>query len=266
MSSNAASRVFGVPELLEHILLYYAHNDAANTGRTHFLEPRSRLFVIQRTSRDFQGTVEGSKALRRLMYLEPVDFSKQRDAGAVHRHGPLGWLLERLGLYWPTKMDYKSDNSLVSEEACFELNDLNEFDFTWLADQYFDPNFECCWSAWLRRESSWRKTRVCHSTVPSPVSLSMTYCSGSAREDDEAELHHHTWTFQSEDTLGHVHDRFETIAREVARMQEAYEKYKQSRIERRFGTLDPGKPCKYDEEHHDRLDILINKHLSGEGT
>ncbi|KAI5360147.1 hypothetical protein Slin14017_G097080 [Septoria linicola] len=64
---NAAQRTFAIAELLENILLQLDRDEP----RAHYgfclLGPLEQLFTLQRVSRDFFGTIKGSKQLQKKM-------------------------------------------------------------------------------------------------------------------------------------------------------------------------------------------------------
>ena len=71
-AESLQDKVFGLPELCENILLQL--NDSKITLRGIPLDdPIKQLFVLQRVSRTFKGTIEGSRKLRKLMWLVSVN-------------------------------------------------------------------------------------------------------------------------------------------------------------------------------------------------
>ncbi|KAF7191552.1 hypothetical protein HII31_07054 [Pseudocercospora fuligena] len=262
MASNAASRVFAVPELLEHILLYYSHSDAKITTAGHIKEPSLGLFAIQRTCRDFQATIQGSKLLRRLMFLEPVDFSILSEEETDNYHYPLWWFLEEMEFevsYW--------DSSEVDEtrESFLELPNLSVNDFRLLAQKFFGPTSKRADSAWLRSEASWRQIKVCNSTAPKPIDIEMAYCP----TDHPSIPVCTTWEIGGEDTLESVFNEFEAAVRAVAAEERRYQRYKQKGIRRNKKRTLRGKMEYFDSELEDEqhdcvLDDLIRGRLGCE--
>lgn len=71
-AESPQDKVFGLPELCENILLHL--NDSKMILRGVPLDdPIKQLFVLQRVSRTFKGTIEGSRKLRKLMWLVSVN-------------------------------------------------------------------------------------------------------------------------------------------------------------------------------------------------
>ncbi|GIZ47523.1 hypothetical protein CKM354_001061200 [Cercospora kikuchii] len=74
MATSAASRVFGIAELLDMILLEYA----ALEQHLNPFRPVTKLFVFQRVNHMFQEAIMGSEVLRRAMFLEHADEEEMR--------------------------------------------------------------------------------------------------------------------------------------------------------------------------------------------
>lgn len=85
-TGDAASRVFAIPELLEHVLFsgvtsQYNQAVAEKNIKSLKMWPMPGcgskngicLFTIQRVSKDFQNTIQGSPKLKKLIFLAPQD-------------------------------------------------------------------------------------------------------------------------------------------------------------------------------------------------
>ncbi|KXT03435.1 hypothetical protein AC578_1653 [Pseudocercospora eumusae] len=79
-SQCAASRVFGIPELLGDILIKCAAEDVA---KSHTALPVKALFVWQRVSCTFRNTIQESPQLRQYMLLERVSTSVAPGVGSL---------------------------------------------------------------------------------------------------------------------------------------------------------------------------------------
>ncbi|KAI5365336.1 putative ribonuclease III domain-containing protein [Septoria linicola] len=123
-----AMKVFGVPELLEHIL-FLAVSDQwlGNHSKLNFgpmpgcgklREGGICLFRIQRVDRTFKNTIVGSPKLRQLMYLAPTNHSEGRDAAE-------------------DVIEDGTQEELESDHAKDLLPDHNPF--SCLVDQFLDP-------------------------------------------------------------------------------------------------------------------------------
>ncbi|KAK3708681.1 hypothetical protein LTR37_011403 [Vermiconidia calcicola] len=64
--ASATERVFGIPELLEEILVDVSAGDHFKEGRL----PRAQLFALQRVNQTFKAMVQDTPKLRRIMGLD----------------------------------------------------------------------------------------------------------------------------------------------------------------------------------------------------
>ncbi|EME82515.1 uncharacterized protein MYCFIDRAFT_176061 [Pseudocercospora fijiensis CIRAD86] len=75
---GAVGRVFGIPELLQDILVQRA---ATDVGQSHAALPVKALFVWQRVNCTFRNTIRESPKLRQYMLLAPLDSDISREVG-----------------------------------------------------------------------------------------------------------------------------------------------------------------------------------------
>ena len=66
---TAAAEVFGLPELMEAILLFIDCKQLFAVDREYAVK---RLFALERVSREFQTALRTSKKLRRIVFLNPA--------------------------------------------------------------------------------------------------------------------------------------------------------------------------------------------------
>lgn len=71
-TESPQDKVFGLPELCENILFHLGDSQDILHG-IPLNDPIKQLFVLQRVSRTFKGIIEGSRKLRKLMWLVSVN-------------------------------------------------------------------------------------------------------------------------------------------------------------------------------------------------
>ncbi|CAK1366112.1 unnamed protein product [Cercospora beticola] len=134
MATSAATKVFGIAELLDMILLEYA----ALEQHLNPFRPVTKLFVFQRVNHTFQDAIFSSEILRRAMFLEHADEEEiHRMKAATFANDPLGrdtspnhaavhWLLdlptsccEHLDMAGPRKLKRHKPDSLIYKANVF---------------------------------------------------------------------------------------------------------------------------------------------------
>jgi hypothetical protein len=105
---TAAAEVFGLPELLENILLHIPFVEDNSVIRAHmmnmvdqlfkvdgrFPDPSKELFILQRVNSTFSATISRNKTLQRRMFLA----ANPAGSGEVNLHNPIRWLVEVIGV------------------------------------------------------------------------------------------------------------------------------------------------------------------------
>ncbi|USW51551.1 hypothetical protein Slin15195_G048700 [Septoria linicola] len=165
-----AMKVFGVPELLEHIL-FLAVSDQwlGNHSKLNFgpmpgcgklREGGICLFRIQRVDRTFKNTIVGSPKLRQLMFLAPTNHSEGRDAAE-------------------DVIEDGTQEELDSDHAKDLLPDHNPF--SCLVDpfdhsiSFYQMVTSHLGSGWWNREASWKKIPISNHTDAMPSDVEIEY-------------------------------------------------------------------------------------------
>ncbi|CAK1366375.1 uncharacterized protein RHO25_011127 [Cercospora beticola] len=225
-TGDAASRVFAVPELLEHILFLAVTTQRIENpdydepgplkmwpmaGCAIVSEGCVCLFQIQRVSRAFRHTIHGSVKLKRLMFLAPQENSKllsdrSEPEPGMELHQPLTSLLSMMCLT-------EIEEAMVIEEV-----DITDGNYTWHAFIYsellsvsetpYDRALGELPKGWRNPEASWKKIRICNAKVPCALNFRVE---GEFQEDDEAPPFNITFRFEEDDTLDHAFNLLEGL-------------------------------------------------------
>lgn len=231
----AAARVFAIPELLEDILLLAATNSVHHYrfGRNSLFAPPGpgrdallSLITIQRVSKAFLNTIEGSVKLKQLICRAPRDNHQEYPscpAWVVPKvntdHEPLLWFLERVikksidegdDCFWPngTLRESESDANIVmrSDLLWFTYHDhkrVHRHSFHGRPESALVSAFPF---GWQRAEASWRSIKICTSKDIKPFAFSIstdeswdtvTPCIGRPSGQ---------WTLDGNTTLGAVYE------------------------------------------------------------
>lgn len=84
-ASTASTRVFAIPELVEHILTHIVPQQRCSSDRFSFPDQIAQatsirtLYKLQRVNKTFSKTVQRSKTLRRAMFLEHAYSGEHQD-------------------------------------------------------------------------------------------------------------------------------------------------------------------------------------------
>lgn len=176
-----ADKIFAITELLEKILLHYAHE--SNPYPQH--APALELFVIQRVSRRFQNVIAGSWALRSLMFL--ADMDKTKVFAPLRCHSPVRWLF-----------DTKFERSLT---GCARDRESKGFKAGLQARTLGRRTWDCFGEAWYRPEASWRGIPICNAREEGVSCLEIRV------EVDCNDVEDQAWQFGGRDGLGVVFDK-----------------------------------------------------------
>ncbi|PPJ57307.1 hypothetical protein CBER1_09030 [Cercospora berteroae] len=227
--SDAAMRVFGVPELLEQILLSAASDQtpALDNKRSETLKlspmpgaaKESRggicIFSLQRVNKDFHATINGSVKLKRLVYLAPCP-NKDLHASSTARkaqlpfHTPFFALMDKL-------LENSGDFLLLLERQSSSIKPVSADDVTTsmtLDIQYAVGKDKSLYQAaisklgpgWWNSEANWRQIRVCNAKQLVSLTVTMSYfhwVEGPAC----VEFEDLTWLLQGDESLGYIFDR-----------------------------------------------------------
>lgn len=150
---SAVSRVLGVTELLESIFKFlpFPLPHGSPLTKTYVMSPQA-LFKVQRVNRKFKDTIEGSLALKRLMFLNPVahDGVFGSEAHGAEDRDPMKWFakwasIAGLGL----TLRHQTEFHDAGIQPYWSLSVINQS----------SPEL------WQRKEASWRRMRIsCEST------------------------------------------------------------------------------------------------------
>lgn len=200
---SAASKVFGLPELLEMILIN-ASDDIqivdrfAPLGDHYTYQPPAKvLFVLQRVNSSFKASIVRSTLLQQRMFLRT--YRAENETRDLRYWSPVAWMRHQLirnnelelELFWAF------DHELVFDMVCKCLGGGREAGLSKSS------------SPWLRPEASWRNMKIC-------------CLEGKALADVSCELQTHDlctkafWRVEVKDkkseTLGSLSDWLEELA------------------------------------------------------
>lgn len=98
-SISAASEVFGIPELLEIVLVYVSENPVNDPdvkmdtlSNLRFQTPAKALFILQRVNSAFQATIARNTTIQQRMLLAPIP-QGQDD---THHYSTLDWFRDKI--------------------------------------------------------------------------------------------------------------------------------------------------------------------------
>lgn len=228
---DAAMRVFGVPELLEQIILFAASDQAParDDRRSETLklspmpgsakETRGRgicIFSLQRVNKDFYATINGSVKLKRLVYLAPYPNKDLHASSAARKallpfHTPFFALLDKLHensgyflLLWERQSSSITPVSAddVSTSWNIDLQNAIRKD-----ESLYEEAISKLAPGWWNSEAKWRQIRVCN--AKQLVSLTITFTYFHRVEGPAAvEFEDVTWVLQGDESLGYIFDHF----------------------------------------------------------
>ncbi|PPJ57302.1 hypothetical protein CBER1_09027 [Cercospora berteroae] len=205
-TGDAASRVFATPELLEHILFSRVtdqYNQAITEKKIHLLKMWPMpgcgskesicLFAVQRVSKDFRYTIQGSTKLKQLMWLAPLD---NDELLAEEKWKGLGWKEvpyhddymsreERDSTWLPLHQPLTSMLLMFAstvDRGLFEFHSSprNETESLWMdlgSGMFYeriDPSeipITKFPKGWHNPEASWRKIYMCNAKTRLPVKI-----------------------------------------------------------------------------------------------
>ncbi|GIZ47278.1 hypothetical protein CKM354_001037400 [Cercospora kikuchii] len=227
----AAGKVFAIPELLENILLLgvadqfvegcriddgFKRQIWPTLGCGRISEDEICLFSIQRASKVFRHTIQGSLKLKQLMFLAPlpnaelVSSNETKDVGDLELHKPLGSLLAILGLSEAENLTTLYNDAYEDEDGppdgIDRLKMIITDDFVCTPGTPYDKTIGKLPKGWHNPEASWRKLRICNAKAPAPIKLriwSPYVC------DNEAPPFDITFPLEKDATMEHVFDLLE---------------------------------------------------------
>lgn len=226
-TGDAASRVFDITELLEQILLFAvaSQSEEAKEKDSKILKMPPMpgcgnvsaggicLFRIQRVSKTFRHTIQGSTKLKQLIYLAPPSVDT-----------PVLWEDENSQRVWPSA--YQPFQSLVSllnanvEYGFVDffvvrkwggektlVTDMNKLFIDDCASTYGQiigqlPN------GWHNPEASWRVIKICHANEPSQFKYSFW---SDLEDDDDAPPFFPSWQLGGDVTLEYVFELYSIV-------------------------------------------------------
>ncbi|PIA92065.1 hypothetical protein CB0940_09224 [Cercospora beticola] len=249
-TGDAATRVFGVPELPEHILLFAVAEQVLNYEKDDLtklkfpLMPGSAresrggvcLFQLQRVNKSFYGGIVGSPKLMRLILLAPTSNEElERVARAKNNlmpfHTPFLWILEMLELnagerllkYNITSPSYVHKHS-KTRETILDIKFHNQPPET----SAYKRAIPHATSPWNYPEASWRKIKICNAKVPLPFMPGIM--TQFVQQDHMKDIGFVTvgWRFRESDTLGYAYDLirwfFNHMATRFEAIRQVYQK------------------------------------------
>ncbi|CAK1366374.1 unnamed protein product [Cercospora beticola] len=254
-NGDAATKVFAIPELLEHILhcgVTSQYNKALADKKIPQLKMWPMpgcgtkdgicLFTIQRVSKDFQNTIQGSTKLKKLMFLAPQE-NDELMAEEDWRELELPYFEQRVWL--PL---HKPLTCILGMFASMGKEDLIKFGFqtryqsqtegdsmgVWLMDPIFHEDTALSEIAakkvpkgWHNPEASWRKIKVCNAKVRQPAKLKIesTCCCCDEHDLVDFEI---TLELDEDLTLEHIFDCFSelfTVAGDQLKKREEFDNF-----------------------------------------
>ncbi|KXS96308.1 hypothetical protein AC578_7483 [Pseudocercospora eumusae] len=181
MAGNASTRVFGINELLEQILLELADalpsHVTATSGHT-IPQPAYQLFVLQRTNVAFRDTIRHSKVMQRRMFLDlsgPISDARVksdqrgRDLSQhenVSNWGPLLWMADWMKLHqghWGMLEGQEIHYEVLRLRKMYRMHPV-------YSPKALKPEFQRSYAA---AEASWRRIPV--ATTAKPRELMIKY-------------------------------------------------------------------------------------------
>ncbi|PPJ52076.1 hypothetical protein CBER1_10031 [Cercospora berteroae] len=204
----AATKVFGITELLERILLFTTSTHSKDTVKhssdvMQHLNPdgqisfsRLRLFAMQGVSKDFCGTIRGSAQLKRIMFLLPYKNEHLETLAASH-------LIPTLPYHEP---DLDSDSTAEGPILTVKLlggNLTEEGNHFQLAFDEKVPN------GWLNPEASWKDIKICNAAKAIPLTVKIVHNSWVIGRVNLS------WLLQGDETLGYLFELFRQIFQQL---------------------------------------------------
>ncbi|KXT00163.1 hypothetical protein AC578_3294 [Pseudocercospora eumusae] len=198
-SSQLATRVFGIAELCEAILL------AAYNG--HVLpqsEPARWLFTVKRVNKSVAATIAGSPRLKQLMWLTRSDGDSGRDWDLETQ--PLGWLLKSAGVWEEItctgrREGRRSTGFTADYTIRLQIRDYRVQLLLSLLKTVEALGAQCS-------QTSWRSMQTCKWHIAPTIRFEFQYISGTAY-DTIIPLRRHDrnhWLMDDRKTLGDVYD------------------------------------------------------------
>lgn len=220
----AATKVFGITELLERILLFTTYPHSKDTVKhssdvMYHVHPdgqvslsRLRLFAMQGVSKDFCGTIRGSARLKRAMFLLPYKNDYLKSLPATHTlpyHEPIISLLEQIqvrsGERQLMSWDIGNDSRSGFPTLAIQLRG-GHVDFE---ESYLQVAFDKIPPAWLSPEASWRQIKICNAVKAVPLTVKIENNSWILGTD------HLSWQLQGHDSLSYVFDLFRQLFEQI---------------------------------------------------
>ncbi|PPJ57294.1 hypothetical protein CBER1_09028 [Cercospora berteroae] len=227
----AAGKVFAIPKLLENILLLGVADQSvegcridngfkrhlwSTLGCGRVSDGEICLFSIQRASKVFRHTIQGSLKLKQLMFLAPrpnaelVSGNETKDVGELELHKLLGSLLAIMGLSEIDNLMEVCDEMYEDEDEASDgidsLKMLIDDNFVSTPSTPYDKTIGKLPKGWHKPEASWRKIKICNAKVTAPIKLrfgSPFVC------DNEAPPFDITFPLEKDATLRYVFDLLE---------------------------------------------------------
>ncbi|KAF7198058.1 hypothetical protein HII31_00414 [Pseudocercospora fuligena] len=200
-------------------------NDAKIVGQGYIARPSLGLYRLQRVNHFFRDYIAESKKLRRLMFLEPMDYPPP--GNKLQYHAPLFWFL----------------GHMVSGG----LDDLSSWDiFESFTFRYDHPHTTVRKLSHGRgmihlkrpgRDASWRNMRICTS-ADAAMLFPIQFVSRSLVFSFLGDFSHfRNHTFQKErsakSTLGEFWDNYRALEAELRDVVAAFERHHQSQLAER---------------------------------
>lgn len=234
----ATARVFAVPELLEKILLLAVINSdyEDDVGRYLLFEPMPgydqvfSLIAVQRVSKNFLNTIQGSVKLKQLIYRAPLDTKLKNgdywdDEEATdgpdlfQDHRPLQCLLNRMrfkaadGAGWGFDFDDRTwDTPCGFIKVTLDASILNRWtplgrdfrkNFGGKLENVATSAFQ---DGWGRPEASWRRIKICSSRKKKSIRLGISATGHWQEVRPNIGIPAIKWNLRGDTTLGQVYE------------------------------------------------------------
>lgn len=215
-SSQLATKVFGITELLEAILLAASIPRPNEQGK-----PMSWLYPLQRVNKSFAATIEGSLKLKQSMWLAQSDGDSGKDWALDNQ--PLGWLFKGVGIRDDITCTGRREGRRATGFTADYTIKVQIRDYrvqTLLARLKTSP----LGASYGR--STWRTMHTCKWHVPPTIRFEFQYVADTAY-DTLVPLRRHDrihWVLDERKTLGDVYDVFK-------QMLQTYDDYRARRDE-----------------------------------
>lgn len=263
----AATKVFGITELLERIILFSTYPHSKDTVKLsplvashihadgQFSFSKLHLFVMQGVSKDFCGTIQGSAQLKRLMFLLPYENEHLETLAASYLvptlpfHEPVLSTLDQIQVRSGDRQvmlwDLHSNSTTEAPILAIKLLGGNLTEEGSHSQVAFDDKVL---DGWLNPEASCKDIKLCNAAKAVPLTVKIVHNSWILGPV------YLSWLLQGDDTLGYLFDLFRQLFQQLDEWVAATVEIEEKRDELEGEKIDT-----QDEWHEARLRMRAGK-------